>query len=342
MNEDLNVVAGWDQGNYEQWRTLEENSESEVQNSEDSANAEGQVTIGEYETYDEVTNAIRNLEAQQSWKQMTSEILDIIESSREDGETFGEVPRWRQNLRHLPGKDYYYNVNAITSYEYNHGDSTELAKPSEKRFLVGPEYGYAHIRYPGDRPDNINGFLKFSDDGSLPEETDFTFENREENKDIPDRINDVFFKLFGGNEFSYKERMILNGGNEYSDKYLDYREFPDDETLTSILAEMRSIINDIGEDEVLEKKIELLEQRQDEIRKAEQEAKERKERLRDQQKLSEIVDTMKNGSKLTLEDLRLVFNDKYDDDASAMSIRNNLSIEEAAMKQLLEHSWSKR
>lgn len=338
MNEDLNAVAGQDQGNYEQWRTLEENSESEIQGPEDSTNAERQVTIGEYETYDEVTNAIRNLEAQRSWKQMTSEILDIIESSREDGETFDEVPQWKQNLRHLPGKGYYYNVNAITSYEYNHGDSTELAKPSEKRFLVGPEYGYAHIRYPGDRPDNINGFLKFSDDGSLPEETDFTFENKEENKNIPDRINDVFFKLFGGNEFSYKERMILNGGDEYGNEYLDHREFPDNEALIGILAEMRGIINDIGEDEVLEKKIELLEQRQDEIRKAEQEAKEKEERLRDQQKLSEIAGAMENGGKLSLEDLRLVFNDKYDDDASAMSIRNNLSIDGVALKQLLRRS----
>lgn len=301
---------------------------------------ESQDDINKYNTYDKVTEALEGLKEQETWRQTLSDLADSIKSIHpEAGNNKGWIMEFTGKGSYPPKRGFEYTIHATTSDKYNQDNGGKLAGPDEKRFTIGIDYGYAQWFDTSAPLKKINGFSRRKESEPFPEETDFTIENKAENKDIPDRINKALYELFGKNHFSYKEEDLLD---EWDDEFgYDYKkqqiEYPDADALMRASIELDKIISDIGSEESLAEKRKILEEKKSEFEKAKKEAEEKEKNNVEQQKLSDIAEMLNSGGKLDLDSLRLLFDDKYDNDSSAARLRQQLGIEENVIKQLLNN-----
>lgn len=256
-------------------RLIDEYKQNHAENIEQEN--ESRVTIAEYDNPKEASDALKNIEGQIHWKDIVSELANSIESYSLDEKGDNEEPQWMKNFKN----DKRYRVEAITNDHFNSTNTWGgIAESDEKRIIIyrddhpeESEDDYEEVEYldndyatliPHKMPEiiNINGFSRNNEihSGTLAEETDFTIENEANNKDIQDRINEVLFKLFGQNVFSYEE----TGGSNFYD-YSEFAEYPDSAMLSSVLSELKSISSNIGDVNVLEKKRDLLKQKISEL-----------------------------------------------------------------------------
>ena len=80
---------------------------------------------------------------------------------------------------------------------------------------------------------------------------------------------------------------------------------------------------------------EILEQRINELNKAEEAAAQQKQEAKERQQLAEAISILDNGGSLGIGELQILFDNKFDDDSSAISARQKLGIKEEVIKQLL-------
>jgi len=302
--------------------------------------SETQDNIDKYDTYDKITESLESLKEQETWRQTLSDLAGSIKSIHpEGGNNKGWIMEFTGKGSYPPKRGFEYTIKAVTSDRYNQDSGGKLAGPDEKRFTIGIDYGYAQYFDASAPLKEVNGFSRRKESDPFPEETDFTTENKTENRDIPDRINKALYELFGKNHFSYKEEDLMD---EWDDEFgYDYKkqqiEYPDADTLMRVSTELDKIISDIGSEESLAEKRKILEEKKLEFEKAKKEAEEKEENNIEQQKLSTITEMLDSGGKLDLDSLRLLFDDKYDNDSSVSELRQKLGIEENVIKQLLNN-----
>jgi len=329
--ENLNGPMEQGENNYNQWKSLAETPEP--QRDDESVGAQKEDITQRYETAEEVDGALECLYEQKEWKdnlnKIGQNILYCIEMSKNDSSLqFKDHPFWRGQIGGPRGV----NVAAITNDVYCDSfepGSEHIANENEKKILVGTDYkklfGEPSVNVDGyERPEGV----KFAD------ETNFTFENRTDNQNIPSRINHTLYTLFGENTFSEYERQLVQYGMGFDD-YFDAAKYPDDETAMAAANELIEIASDIGNDGKLEENINRLEQTKEAFENAARELAEQEEAEKNQQELAKIAESINNGEKLNLERLRLVFSDKNNNDPTAISIRNSIGIEVSVIKQLL-------
>ena len=319
------------ENNYSQWKSLAETPEP--QRDDESVSAQEEDIAQRYETAEEVDEALECLYEQKEWKDNLNKIgqtiLHCIEMSKNDSSLqFKDHPFWRGQIGGPGGV----NVAAITNdaeYDYFEPGSERIANENEKKILVGTDYkklfGEPSVNVDGyERPEGV----KFAD------ETNFTFENRTDNQNIPSRINHTLYTLFGENTFSEYEKQLIEYGMGFDD-YFDAAKYPDDETAIAAANELIGIASDIDNDGKLEENINRLEQTKEAFENAARELAEQEEADKNQQELARIAESINNDEKLNLESLRLIFSDKNDNDPTAISIRNSIGIEVGVIKQLL-------
>ncbi len=329
--ENWNNPMGQDKNNYGQWESLTEIPESQQNN--ENVDTQEEDIAQRYETAEEINEALECLHEQKEWRdnlnRIGQTILQAIEMSKNDSSLqFKKHPFWRGQIGGPSGV----NVAAITNdveYGYFEPGEERIANEDEKKFLVGKDYdklfGTPSVNVDGyERPEGV----KFAD------ETDFTFENKADNKDISNRINHTLYTLFGENTFSKYEQELLEYGMDL-DNYLDAAKYPDDETAIAAVDELIRIVSDIDNNGKLEENINHLEQKKEAFENAAQETVEQEEAIKNQQELAKITESINNGGKLNLESLKMIFSDKNDNDPTAISIRNNIGIETSVIKQLL-------
>lgn len=297
----------------------------------------------EFTTAKEAMEAIRNLEQQLTWERISNDLLESIETTPFDETDDDGIPLWMRrfttgshDLHYPPERGYEYVVSAITTQDYNERDSNELPRPEEKRIIIKPEYGYTQFFFADQKIKNINGFIRLESEEPFIEEIDFTFGNKESNKDIPERMNSVLMMLFGKNVFSEKEEEILSNGDEYEFDYLEYKEFPDGSTVLNARDELRKIIEDIGEDDVLKEKKKILKKRWDELVQEEDAARKREELNLKRKDIPRVEKMVDDGQNLSLQDLKVLFDEGFDEDEAVQRIRNKLGIDANVIKTLLK------
>lgn len=219
---------------------------------------------GRYQTLKEVRDALKSVEGQLYWGKTLGALIDAVSISDATEIVSGGDPKWKALFTSsdiYPPREGSYTVEAVVNDEYNElaqNGSEKIASSGNKKFLIKPDYGYTETYFVGQKPIDINGFNRMSQDGEFPEETDFTVENKTENHNIPNRINEILYELFGKNELSTEEKDMLNDGGDYFG-YLDYVEYPDENTLKNVHEELETIIDGIGNIDELENKRHLLE-----------------------------------------------------------------------------------
>ena len=286
---------------------------------------------------------MRNLEQQLAWKKISDDLVESIETTPLDETDSNGVPLWMRrftigshDLHYPPERGYEYAVSAITTQDYDEKDGNELPKPEEKRIIIEQVYGDTQFSFDGQKTKNVNGFIRLESDDPFIEEIDFTFGNKESNKDIPERMNSVLMMLFGKNVFSEKEKEILNKGDEYGLDYLKYEEFPDGSTVLNARDKLKKIIKDIGEDDALKEKKEMLEKRWNELVQEEATVGKKEELNLKQKNVSRIERMVNDGQNLSLQDLEALFDENFDKDEAAQRTRNKLGIDANVIKMLLK------
>lgn len=292
--------------------TFEEHM-AEVENTNEESQEE--IDVSKYTTSEEARDAIKNLERQLFWKELSSDLVNAMESGPlEETDNYGQ-PAWMrrfttgsQNFTWPPERGYEYRIRKMVSDD-----------GQREKIIIKPDFGYTQYAYPNEQTVNVDGFTRPKSDDPFIEETDFTLENNENNKDIPERMNKVLLDLFKG---------IF---------YKDNKQYPDPATASNAISELKEIISKIDGDNSLDSKKEKLEIRWDELLEEEEAAEKRKELESKREEVSRIAEKVDNKDKLSIDDLKTLFEEGFDSDELAQQVRGRLGIDEDALKILLKN-----
>jgi hypothetical protein len=254
-------------------------------------------------------------------------------------------------------------LKAITSDEYNNRerDDVRLPKPDEKRYLMKIGRGYNSKNDFSDEGGTvtIDGFTRGEYYPPFVSEIDFTFENKAENSNIPSRIETALSLLFNDNQRSEEEwedvhdlEHMVEWSEEDEDdaaiflertgyssieemKNAIRRRGPSKDEARNALNIMRDVVRDIGDADDLDNKINILDAKRNEILQERAVAAEEAEMQELRKSLEGIAESLKNGGKLSLENLQTVFDDRLNDDSLAKDIKDHIGIDEQVIRQLL-------
>lgn len=278
-------------------------------------NEKDTIDVDKYTTSKEARNAVNNLERQLSWKRLSSDLVDAMESgSLDETDNYGE-PAW---MRRFTTGSQKYTWPPERGYEYVIRKAVSDDGQREK-IIIKPDFGYAQFVYRNEPMITVDGFTRDVIDDPFVDEIDFTFENNESNKNIPERMNRILLDLFSG----------------YCDK--DEEKYPDFETVSNACSELKEIINGIDGDGLLEDKIKKLQAKRDELSREEEAAEKRKELESKREEVSRIAEKVDNKDKLSINDLKILFEEGFDSDELAQQVRGRLGIDEDALKLLLKN-----
>lgn len=274
-----------------------------------------EIDVSKYTTSGEALDAIKNLERQLFWKELSSDLVNAMESGPlEETDNYGE-PAWirrfttgSQNFTWPPERGYTYEIRKAVSDD-----------GQREKIIIEPDFGYAHIVYRNEPTITVDGFTRLKSDNPFVDEIDFTFENNESNKNIPERMNKVLSVLFKG---------IFNK---------DDKQYPDPTTVSNALSELKEIISKIDGDNSLDSKKEKLKIRWNELLREEKAAEKRKELESKREEVSRIAEKVDNKDKLSINDLKTLFEEGLDSDELAQQVRGRLGIDEDALKLLLKN-----
>ena len=280
---------------------------------EHMAESQGRIDVGKYTTSKDARNAINNLEQQLSWKKLSSDLVDAMESGPLDETDNYGTPAWMRRFTTgsreytwPPERGYEYRIKKIVSDD-----------GQREKIIIEPDYGHAEFVFRGEPMINVDGFTRLKSSKPFIEETDFTFENNKNNENIPERMNKVLLDLFSGT----------------FDK--DNKKYPDFMTVSNACSELKEIIHEIDGDNLLNSKKEKLKDRLWELLRDEKEAIQKKELESKKENIPRIAKMVDNKEKLSLNDLKILFEEGFDDNELAQQARDQLGIDVDVLKSLL-------
>lgn len=293
-----------DMPTYEEHMAKSDNTNMELQ---------GKIDISKYTTSKETREAIKTLEQQLSWKKISSDLVNAMESGPLDETDNHGTPAWMRRFTTgsreytwPPERGYTYRIKKIVSDD-----------GQREKIIIEPDYGYAEFVFQDEPIINVNGFTRLKSSKPFIEETDFTFENNKNNESIPERMNKVLLDLFSG----------------AFDK--DNKRYPDFMTVSNAYSELKEIIHEIDGGDLLNGKKEKLKDRWEELLREEKEAKQKEELESKRENISRIAKMVDNKEKLSFNDLKILFEEGFDNDKLAQQVRSQLGIDVDVLKSLL-------
>jgi hypothetical protein len=354
--------AGFDREDNKNGSTWDELRTGPIIEDETTPDSVEEKSIAEkYTTLSEIEGALEKLKLQKEWRDMLSGFSEPLGKAVDD-------PNYDINFS--DGSSGICKIDsgmivlkAITSDEYNNRerDDVRLPKPDEKRYLMKIGRGYNSKNDFSDEGGTvtIDGFTRGEYYPPFVSEIDFTFENKAENSNIPSRIETALSLLFNDNQRSEEEwedvhdlEHMVEWSEEDEDdaaiflertgyssieemKNAIRRRGPSKDEARNALNIMRDVVRDIGDADDLDNKINILDAKRNEILQERAVVAEEAEMQELRKSLEGIAESLKNGGKLSLENLQTVFDDRLNDDSLAKDIKDHIGIDEQVIRQLL-------